>query len=272
MKKKWLITGASSGIGREMAERLLSQGDQVFATIRKPGVLDTLKERYPELLQLAYLELTNKDQILQVVKDAFASMGKIDVIVSNAGYGIFGAAEEFEDDMIIQQLETNLTASIRLIRAVLPYLRKQSGGHIIQVSSEGGQIAYPGFSIYHASKWGIEGFVESVSQEVKPFNIKFTLAEPGPTKTNFGSSLKTAEPMKEYANTPADEIRKILVNEEFEFDSVEHVADEIINCARSEHPSFRLPIGKVAFRNMEQSIQKRLEEIKALNASFEAAL
>jgi NAD(P)-dependent dehydrogenase (short-subunit alcohol dehydrogenase family) len=122
-------------------------------------------------------------------------MGRIDVIVSNAGYGLFGAAEEVTDAQVDRQIATNLTGSIALIRAALPHLRRQGGGRIVQVSSEGGQIAYPGFSLYHATEWGIEGFVEAVAQEVAPFGIRFILAEPGATATSFGAALDRTQPM-----------------------------------------------------------------------------
>jgi NAD(P)-dependent dehydrogenase (short-subunit alcohol dehydrogenase family) len=117
------------------------------------------------------------------------------VVVSNAGYGLFGAAEEVSDAQIERQVATNLVGSIHVIRAALPHLRAQGGGRIVQVSSEGGQIAYPSFSLYHATKWGIEGFVEAVAQEVAPFGIAFTLVEPGPTGTNFAAGLEHARPM-----------------------------------------------------------------------------
>ena len=118
--------------------------------------------------------------------------------VNNAAYGLFGAAEEVSDDQIRHQIDTNLIGSFQVIRAVLPHLRAQGGGRVLQVSSEGGQIAYPNFSLYHATKWGIEGFVEAVAQEVAPFDIEFTIAEPGPAKTSFGSGMVSPPPMDVY--------------------------------------------------------------------------
>lgn len=155
--KTWLITGTSTGLGRLLCEQLLERGDRVIATLRKQGALDDLLALHGDRLQILTLDVTDTAAIIAVVSQAFEAAGRIDVIVSNAGYGLFGAAEEASPEQIERQLATNLTGSIHLIRAVLPHLRAQGGGRIVQVSSEGGQIAYPGFSLYHATKWGIEG-------------------------------------------------------------------------------------------------------------------
>jgi NAD(P)-dependent dehydrogenase (short-subunit alcohol dehydrogenase family) len=185
-------------------------GDGVAGTARKMDALDGLKKQYGDQLWLASLDVTDSPAIRHVVGEAFATLGRIDVVVSNAAYGLFGAAEEVSDDQIIHQINTNLTGSIQVIRAALPLLRAQGGGRIIQVSSEGGQVAYPNFSLYHATKWGIEGFVEAVAQEVAPFNIEFTIVEPGPAKTNFGGGMVSPPPMAVYEQTPAGEMRRAL--------------------------------------------------------------
>lgn len=159
----WFITGTSSGFGRILSERLLARGDRVAATLRKPEALDDLKARYGEHLWVAPLDVTDTAAIRNVVDQAFSDLGRIDVIVNNAGYALFGAAEEVTDEQIRRQLETNLVGSIQVVRAALPHLRAQGGGRILQMSSEGGQISYPNFSLYHASKWGVEGFIEAVA-------------------------------------------------------------------------------------------------------------
>jgi NAD(P)-dependent dehydrogenase (short-subunit alcohol dehydrogenase family) len=194
MSKTWLITGASAGLGRLMTERLLTRGDRVVGTVRREGALADLQTEHGDRLAVTILDLTDKVGIRAAVDGAFGRMGRIDVAVSNAGYGLFGAAEELTDAEIDHQIATNLTGSIQFIRAAIPHLRRQGGGRIVQVSSEGGQIAYPCFSLYHATKWGIEGFIESVVQEVAPFGIDFIIVEPGPTGTNFGTSLVRAAP------------------------------------------------------------------------------
>ncbi len=211
MPKTWFITGASSGLGFEMTQQLLAQGQKVVATIRRPGALITqLEQEYRERLDIVPLDLVEPESLASAVKDAFQRHDRIDVIVSNAGYGLFGAAEELTNEEIDRQIATNLAGSIHLIRAALPLLRRQGGGRIVQVSSEGGQIAYPGFSLYHATKWGIEDFVEAVAQEVAPFGIDFIIAEPGPTGTNFGANLVRATPMDAYNETPAGAVRRAI--------------------------------------------------------------
>ena len=185
--KTWFITGTSSGFGRLLTEKLLARGDRVAATLRKIEGLNGLKAQYGEQLWVATLDVIDAAAVRRVVYQAFADRGRIDVVVNNAAYALFGAGEEASDDQIRQQLDTNLTGSIQVIRAVLPHLRVQGGGRVLQLSSEGGQIAYPNFSYYHATKWGIEGFVEAVAQEVAPFGIEFTLVEPGPNELRRGA-------------------------------------------------------------------------------------
>jgi len=250
MNKNWFITGASSGIGRSLMELLLKAGHTVFATLRKPEQLKELSEKFPGRFYTHYLELTDPGSIEKAVSNACDKLGQIDIAVSNAGMGVFGAVEELDIPTIRKQLEVNLLGSIILIKTLIPVLRKQSeGGHIIQVSSEGGQITYPGFSLYHASKWGIEGFVEATAQDVLPFNIRFTIAEPGPTGTNFGNSLTIAEPLEAYQKTPVNDIRKFIESGFGQLEDVDQVAMEIIQCAKSVNPPLRLPIGSVAVKN-----------------------
>ena len=216
MTKTWLITGASSGLGRLMTEQLLARGDRVAATARRTDKMAELQAQYPETLVIEHLDVTDTASIRVTAQRLFSRMGAIDVVVSNAGYGLFGAGEEVTDDQIEHQITTNLIGSIQLIRAVLPYLREQGGGRIVQVSSEGGQIAYPNFSLYHSTKWGIEGFVDSVSQEVAPFGIDFIIAEPGPTGTNFAANLVRPPLMEVYEDTPAGEVRRAVDSGSFD--------------------------------------------------------
>ncbi len=208
LNKTWLITGASSGFGRSMTEKLLATGDRVVATLRKMQALDDLKARYGEQLVIVALDVSDGDAVRRVVDEVFAS-GRVDVVVANAAYGSFGAAEEFSDDQVRAIIDTNILGSIQLIRAALPHLRAQGGGRVLQVSSEGGQIAYPAFSLYHATKWAVEGFVESVAQEVAPFKIEFTLVEPGPTATGFrGGMVHPPAILPAYEQTPVGALRR----------------------------------------------------------------
>ncbi|OON41700.1 short-chain dehydrogenase/reductase [Izhakiella australiensis] len=260
----WFITGTSTGLGRLMVEQLLARGDRVAATLRNPAQLDDLRSQYGDRLWVAALDVTDHQAIRRVIADAHQALGRLDVVVSNAGFGVLGAAEEASDEQIDQIIATNLTGSIQLIRAALPLLRGQGGGHIIQVSSEGGQMSYPGFSLYHATKWGIEGFVDSVAQEVAPFNIRFTLAEPGPTATQFGASLVMPQPMAEYVTTPAGIIRdainagKIAIRGD-----AQKVASAMISAADSPNPPLRLALGETAFTSVSNGLSARLAMVQA---------
>jgi NAD(P)-dependent dehydrogenase (short-subunit alcohol dehydrogenase family) len=207
--------------------------------------------------------MTDTATLRRAVDESFARLGRIDVVVSNAGYGLFGAAEELTDAQIDQQIATNLVGSIQLIRAALPHLRAQGGGRILQVSSEGGQIAYPGFSVYHASKWGIEGFVEALSQEVAPFGIDFVLVEPGPTRTNFGAGLVQAKPLPDYAGKPADQLRQAFINGTFPIKGdAGRTVDAIIAVADAKHPALRLTLGSTAYSSISKALRVRQQSLQ----------
>ncbi|AJK47052.1 SDR family oxidoreductase [Burkholderia plantarii] len=267
MTKTWFITGTSTGLGRLLTESLLQRGDRVVATLRREGPLDDLKRQYGERLQVLTLDLTDVGAVRAGIDAAFDANERIDVVVSNAGYGLFGAAEELTDAQIDRQIATNLVGSIQLIRAALPHLRRQGGGRIVQVSSEGGQIAYPNFSLYHATKWGIEGFVESVAQEVAPFGIDFVIVEPGPTSTQFGAGLDHAAPMPDYDATPAGEVRRAIASGTFAIrgDAGRTVA-AMIAAADAPEPPLRLALGGTAYRSISNALAKRLHALEAQKA------
>lgn len=264
MMKTWFITGTSSGLGRLLAERLLQRGDRVVATLRHEGALDELKQQYDDRLHVLTLDVTDIREVHTNISAAFEAMGRIDVVVNNAGYGLFGAAEEVTDEQIERQIATNLTGSIQVIRAALPHLRRQGGGRIVQVSSEGGQIAYPNFSLYHATKWGIEGFVESVAKEVGPFGIDFVIVEPGPTSTQFGAGLDHAVPMPEYDDTPAGDVRRAIASNSFAIrgDAGKTVTAMIV-AADSAHPPLRLTLGGGAYDSIRAALAERLRVLEA---------
>lgn len=195
----WLITGVSSGFGNEMTRQLLEAGKTVIGTVRSTDKVQELIERHPDTFDCAILDVTDVAAVHSVIDDAFDRHGRIDVVVSNAGYGLFGAAEELSDADIDKIIATDLTGSIQVIRTALPHLRAQGGGRIIQVSSYGGQVAFAANSLYHACKFGIEGFCESVAQEVAKFNIGVTIVEPGGARTEFRyGSAHVANLMPEY--------------------------------------------------------------------------
>ncbi len=210
-ERTWLITGVSSGFGRHLTKQLLERGDRVVGTVRRPESVDELTSRHPDLFRAEVLDVRDTSALRAAVTRIVADFGRIDVAVSNAGYGLFGAAEELTDEQIDDMIATNLTGSIQFIRAVLPHMRAAGGGRIVQLSTYGGQVAFPGNSMYHATKWGIEGFVESVAQEVAPFGIGMTLVEPGGARTDFRyRGAQIAEPIPDYDATPAHNFRKML--------------------------------------------------------------
>jgi NAD(P)-dependent dehydrogenase (short-subunit alcohol dehydrogenase family) len=267
--KTWFITGTSSGFGRVMTEKLLARGDRVVATVRKTNALDELKAQYGDQLRVAPLDVTDVAAVRRVIDDAFGVMGRIDVVVNNAGYGLFGAAEEVSDDQIRHQIDTNVIGSIQVIRAALPHLRAQGGGRILQLSSEGGQIAYPNFSLYHASKWAIEGFIEAVAQEVATFGIEFTIIEPGPSRTSFGTGLVSAPPMAAYENTAAGAVRRAFAGGTFPVkgDAVKMAQAMIDSVDRSPAPK-RLTLGSDAYERVRAAL---IDRITALDAQKDIA-
>jgi NAD(P)-dependent dehydrogenase (short-subunit alcohol dehydrogenase family) len=201
-EKVWFITGTSRGFGREWAIAALRRGDKVAATARNTEALDDLVERYGygdgALLPIR-LDVTDRDADFAAVKQAHDHFGRLDIVVNNAGYGQFGFVEELTEQEARDQIETNVFGALWITQAALPYLREQGSGHIIQVSSIGGVTAFRDVGIYHASKWALEGFSQSLAQEVAPFGVHVTLIEPGSYSTDWGgSSAKHAARLPDY--------------------------------------------------------------------------
>lgn len=270
MARTWFITGTSSGFGRGLTEQLLARGDRVAATLRRPQALDELRAAYRDRLWVARLDVTDRDQVRRVVDEAFAALDTIDVVVNNAGFGILASVEEATGEQIRQVIDTNLLGSIDVIRAALPHLRAQGHGRILQVSTAGGQTAYPSFGYYHASKWGIEGFCEAVAREIEPFGIGLTIVEPGATPTGFGNALATAPAMPEYDRTPAGEIRRAVAQGTFQLvnDPVK-ITRAMIDLVESGEAPLRLPLGPDTYNHVRASLVARLAEH---DAHREAAL
>ncbi len=257
--KTWFITGTSTGFGRILTEKLLENGDRVAATLRNPEQLDGLRERYGDRLWVSALDVTNSRQIDQVIDAAFNALGRIDVVVNNAGYAAFGAVDELSEEQIRRQLDTNVVGSILVTRAVIPRLRAQGGGRILQLSSMGGQIALPGLCLYHASKWAIEGFFESVIQDIASFNIEATLVEPAGAHTNFISSFDNAEPLDVYADTIIGERRRALASPNYKLPlSPEKAVDAMIASVDVSPAPKRLALGSGAYNLMHKGLSDRL--------------
>lgn len=202
MTKIWFITGSSRGLGRSLTEAVLAKGDKVAATARKPEQLKDLADKYPDQLFPVQLDVTNKAQIVAAVESTIAHFGRIDVLVNNAGFGIIGAAEAFTDEQVHSQLETNLYAPIEISRVVLPYMRKQRSGRILQISSVGGRVGNAGLTMYQAAKFGLGGFSEALSKEVAALGIHVTCVEPGGFRTDWaGDSMTYAPSVEGYEST-----------------------------------------------------------------------
>ncbi len=264
MSKKWLITGVSSGFGYELTRQLLAKGDTVVGTVRNKTKVADLVEKYPTTFDCQILDVTDTPAIQQVVKEAFEKHGKIDVIINNAGYGLFGAAEELSDEQVEHIIATNLTGSIQMIRSALPFLRKQGHGRIIQISSYGGQVAFPGNSMYHATKFGIEGFCESFAQEVAPFNIGVTIVEPGGARTEFRyGSAQVAELMPEYDGNPAHSFLAMLDSSNvLAPGDPSEMAKRIIESADITPAPLRMVLGSQALASTISTLENRLADFR----------
>jgi NAD(P)-dependent dehydrogenase (short-subunit alcohol dehydrogenase family) len=197
--KVWFITGTSRGFGREWAIAALERGDSVAATARNTASLDDLVERFGDAILPIALDVTDRDAVYAAVDRAHERFGRLDVVVNNAGYGQFGMVEELSEAEVRDQIETNLFGALWVTQAVLPILREQGSGHLLQVSSIGGISAFPSVGIYHASKWALEGISQALAQEVAGFGIKVTLIEPGGYATDWsGSSARHATALPAY--------------------------------------------------------------------------
>src|ERR1700730_11335232 len=204
--KVWFITGTSKGFGRVWAEAALARGDRVAATARRVDTLAPLVERYGNQVAAIALDVTEKAAVGAAIRQAHANFGRLDVVVNNAGYGLFGAIEEVSEVEARAQIETNLFGALWVTQAALPIMRAQGSGHIIQVSSIGGVNAFPTIGLYHAYKWALEGFSQSLAAEVAPFGIKVTLIEPGGFATDWGgASAQRARQLPAY-----DEARAMI--------------------------------------------------------------
>ena len=264
VKRNWVITGVSSGFGYEMVKQVLSRGDKVLGTVRKTAPVEDLIARYPDQFHVEIVDMRDRKAVKQLGQKTEELFSTIDVIVSNAGYGLFGAAEELSDEEIDDIIATNLTGSIDFIRAFLPIMRKKQHGRIIQISSYGGEVAFAGNSLYHATKWGIEGFCDSLSQEMAPFNIGVTIVEPGGARTEFRyKSAKIAKPIEAYDNTPAHAFQKMLDRKNgLAAGDPERMAARIIESVDITPAPLRVVLGSGALKTTIEVLERRLEDFK----------
>jgi NAD(P)-dependent dehydrogenase (short-subunit alcohol dehydrogenase family) len=263
MKKIWFITGSSRGLGRSLAEAVLESGDQVAATARNIDQLKDLSDKYPGRVLAIPLDVTVNDQIQQAVSSAISHFGRIDVLVNNAGFGITGAAEAFTGEQVRSQLETNLYAPIEITRVVLPYMRKQRSGHILQISSVGGRVGNAGLSIYQAAKFGLGGFSEALAKEVGPLGIRVTSVEPGGFRTDWaGDSMAYAAKIEGYENT-VDRRTELFQGGSFvPMGDPEKAARVMIELVNHPEPPVHLVLGSEAIALLQQADLLRKAELE----------
>lgn len=248
----WFVTGSSSGFGHELAREALARGHEVVATARRVSALQELERSAPDRVLVAPLDVTSAEQAAAAVGAAVERFGRIDVVVNNAGYGVVGALEELSDAQVRRQFDTNVFGVYVVLRAVLPQLRAQRSGHVVNISSVAGLRASPGLGAYAASKHAVEGLSESLAGEVAGFGIGVTLVEPGAFRTGWaGGSMEFSDPLDAYAGTPVEGLRDGLRRMDgSQAGDPARAAGAIIDAVDSGHPPARLPLGRDALAGM----------------------
>lgn len=248
MSHVFLISGASRGLGRAIAEAALAAGHHVVAGVRSVSALDDLAAREPERLAVVELDVTNDEQVRAAAGTAIHRWGRLDVLINNAGYANIAAAEDVDIDDFRAQVETNFFGVVRLTQAVLPIMRRQRAGHIIQISSVGGRLARPGLAAYQSSKWAVTGYSGVLAQEVAPLGIKVTVLEPGGMRTDWaGSSMRIAPIRDEYKETVGAAAQLSQSAHLGASDPVK-VAALLLDIVEMDTPPARLLVGPDAYR------------------------
>src|SRR3954454_140760 len=263
MSKVWFITGTSKGFGRIWAEAALGRGDRVVATARNADTLTPLVEAYGDLVLPLTLDVQDKAAIDAAVKQAHEHFGRLDVVVNNAGYGLFGTIEEVTERQARDQIETNLFGALWVTKAALPILREQGAGHVVQVSSIGGVNAFPTVGLYHASKWGLEGFTQALAQEVADLGIKVTIVEPTGYSTDWaGPSGVRAERLPAYE---AVWERRTAQRAAARPGGPEATGRAILELVDAEEPPLRVFLGDGPLEMIKGEYAKRIAEWEAWN-------
>lgn len=255
--KIWIITGTSKGIGLHLLEEAAKKGYIVIGTVRKEEDLNKINNIIPGKTFGYLLDVNNHERVKKVVDEIYNKFKRIDVLVNNAGYGLFGAVEEVNMVEARQQMETNVFGALAVTQAVLPYFRKQKSGHVIQISSIAGISSTQGLGIYNASKYALEGFSEALYKEVSPLGIHVTIVEPGPFRTEWaGASMKYAKKTIEDYQSTSGEIKKLLEqrNGNQPGDPIK-AALAIIQAVETKNPPLRLALGKWAVEGIENKIK-----------------
>ena len=258
--KIWLITGVSSGLGRALAQQAALEGNIVFGTLRKASQIEEFNQLVPGKTFGLEMDVNNHHRIEIIISHILDQFGQIDVLVNNAGYGLFGAIEEVSMEEARMQMETNFFSALALTQAVLPVMRRQHSGHIVQISSMAGIRSNPGMGLYNASKFALEGFSEALALETEHLNIKVTLVEPGPFRTLWAgaSSIRSKKVIEDYNQTSGEMIK--LINDYTGTQPGDPVkgAKAILKAVNSKNPPLRLALGKIAL----EAIRKKLVSLE----------
>ena len=268
--QKWFITGASSGLGLALTEKVLAEGHRVVAAVRRVDAMQELKQKYPALLEVESLDLANREQVQAVV----ARHADVDVVANNAGGAVIGAMEEMTEADIQQQLALNLLAPIHVTRAFLPAMRAKNSGTLLYVSSVGGRAAFPSGSMYHAAKFGLEGFAESVSQEVAEFGIKTIIIEPGSIKTGFVANIRWTQELDAYKDGIVGQLRRqiVEVGEEQASGDPMKMADAIYTVSQMQEPPLRTVLGGDAYAVLDAGYSRSLTALQAQKELAESVM
>jgi NAD(P)-dependent dehydrogenase (short-subunit alcohol dehydrogenase family) len=246
--KVWFITGSSRGLGRRLAEIVLASGDRVVATARRPEQLDELVNTYGDSVRAVALDVTDYAAAQAAVAAALDAFGHLDVVVNSAGYANLASIEDITIDDFAAQVATNLLGVVKVTKAVLPVLRRQGSGHILQVSSVGGRVATPGVGAYQAAKWGVGGFSEVLATEVAPLSIKVTVLEPGGMDTDWAGSSMSVPPISEPYQATVGAIAELMRGGSFvPLSDITKVAKVIMDVAAMDEPPLRLLLGSEAY-------------------------
>jgi NAD(P)-dependent dehydrogenase (short-subunit alcohol dehydrogenase family) len=250
MSKVWLVTGSASGLGRSVAEAVLESGGRLVATARDPRRLDDLVQKYRDQVRTAALDVADEDAANAAVRVAVDAFGRLDVVVNNAGYGDIAPFEQLTPERFKAVIDTNFYGVVNVTRAAIPIMRKQKSGCILQISSVGGRLARPGSTAYHAAKWAVGGFTESLAQEVAPFGVKVCALEPGGMRTNWGARANKDTPdlLPDYEPSVGAVAKALQAYWGHETSDPARVAQVILRLAESESLPAHLLIGSDAVR------------------------
>ncbi len=259
MSKVWFITGASSGFGRLLVEALLERGEQVLATARRPDLLEDISSE--RLIRLK-LDVTDSSMCEQSVRDAEAAFGRIDVLVNNAGFGVYGSVEEVPIEDVRAQFEVNFFGVLNVLKAALPVMRKQRSGTILNISSIAGWMCFPGSGIYGASKFALEGITESLRAELEPVGIRTILVEPGGFETNFygANYRRVANNIEDYAETAGKTLEYFDAYPGTQPGDATKAVAAMIEIAEHPNPPLRLLLGSDAFDRATKNLHSIHEE------------